>query len=69
MRQFALIEGIACENIRVLSIIAADILVDDNARHFERFLGQGLLFSAPHNLSEARYPRLNDWNDICRRFL
>ena len=29
MRQVALIEGIACENIRVLSMIAADFLIDD----------------------------------------
>ena len=41
------------------SIIAADFLIDDNAHHFERFKGQGLLFSAPHNLFESRYPRLS----------
>ena len=51
------------------SIIAADFLIDDNARHFERFKGQGLLFSAPHNLLESRYPRLDGWNDIRIRFL
>ena len=51
------------------SIIAADFLIDDNAHHFARFSGQGLLFSAPHNLLEARYPRLESWQDIHSRFL
>lgn len=51
------------------SIIAADFLIDDNARHFERFSGQGLLFSAPHNVFETRYPRLNSWQDVRMRFL
>jgi 5'(3')-deoxyribonucleotidase len=51
------------------SIIAADFLIDDNAHHFERFKGQGVLFSAPHNLFESRYPRLDSWNDIGIRFL
>lgn len=51
------------------SIIAADFLIDDNAHHFARFSGQGLLFSAPHNLFEARYPRLDSWQDIRSRFL
>ena len=50
-------------------VIAADFLIDDNARHFGRFKEQGLLFSAPHNLLESRYPRLDGWNDIRIRFL
>jgi 5'(3')-deoxyribonucleotidase len=51
------------------SIIAADYLIDDNASHFEKFSGQGLLFSAPHNIHELQYERLNDWHDIERRFI
>ena len=51
------------------SILAADFLIDDNAHHFARFGGEGLLFSAPHNAREARYARLHDWDDVARRFL
>ena len=51
------------------SIIAADFLIDDNAHHFERFGGQGILFSAPHNLHETRYPRVNTWVEVNDRFL
>lgn len=51
------------------SVIATDFLVDDSPRHFDRFAGQGFLFTAPHNLKEDRYPRLNDWADVRRQFL
>jgi len=50
-------------------VIAADYMIDDHARHFDGFLGQGLLFSAPHNIDEQRYPRLRDWREIETRFL
>jgi len=28
-------------------VIAADFLIDDSPRHFDRFTGQGFLFSKP----------------------
>jgi 5'(3')-deoxyribonucleotidase len=43
------------------SIINAAFLIDDNSRHFARFCGQGVLFSAPHNVGIHGYPRLNSW--------
>jgi 5'(3')-deoxyribonucleotidase len=46
------------------SILNADYLIDDNARHFERFAGEGILFSAPHNLHVQGYRRANGWRDI-----
>jgi 5'(3')-deoxyribonucleotidase len=46
------------------SIIDADYLIDDRARHFARFRGRPLLFSAPHNHGETRYPRVSSWNDV-----
>ena len=51
------------------SVIAADFLIDDSPRHFDRFAGQGFLFTAPHNRAETRYPRLHDWVDVRRQFL
>jgi 5'(3')-deoxyribonucleotidase/uncharacterized protein with PQ loop repeat len=45
-------------------IIDADYLIDDRARHFERFKGQGLLFAAPHNVAESCYPRVDSWKDV-----
>jgi 5'(3')-deoxyribonucleotidase len=46
------------------SVIDADYLIDDRARHFARFKGQPLLFSAPHNAGESRYPRVDSWHDV-----
>lgn len=39
------------------SVIDADYLIDDRSRHFANFKGRPLLFSAPHNAGETRYPR------------
>src|SRR4051794_19919335 len=46
------------------SIIDADYLIDDRARHFQRFKGRPVLFSAPHNAAESRYPRVNSWAEV-----
>jgi 5'(3')-deoxyribonucleotidase/uncharacterized protein with PQ loop repeat len=46
------------------SIVDADYLIDDRARHFARFKGRPLLFSAPHNAHERRYPRVNSWAEV-----
>jgi 5'-nucleotidase len=50
-------------------IVDADYLIDDRARHFERFKGRPLLFSAPHNAEETRYPRVNSWLEIRELFV
>ncbi len=46
------------------SILNADYLIDDNARHFERFRGEGILYSAPHNLRVEGYRRVHSWKDV-----
>lgn len=46
------------------SIIRADYLIDDNTRHFKGFQGEGLLFTANHNLNETGYVRLNGWLEV-----
>lgn len=51
------------------SIINADYLIDDNARHFERFSGQGILYTSPHNINEKGYIRVNNWQEVKNYFL
>jgi 5'(3')-deoxyribonucleotidase/uncharacterized protein with PQ loop repeat len=51
------------------SIVDADYLIDDRPRHFGRFKGGALLFSAPHNAGEMRYPRVDSWADVRRILL
>jgi 5'(3')-deoxyribonucleotidase/uncharacterized protein with PQ loop repeat len=46
------------------AIVDADFLIDDRSRHFERFKGHSLLFSAPHNATETRYRRVASWSDV-----
>ena len=45
-------------------IVDADYLIDDRARHFPGFKGRGLLYSAPHNAHETRYPRVSSWTEV-----
>jgi 5'(3')-deoxyribonucleotidase/uncharacterized protein with PQ loop repeat len=49
-------------------IVDADYLIDDRARHFARFKGKPVLFSAPHNALEARFPRVASWAEIEQLF-
>lgn len=51
------------------SIVHADYLIDDTPRHFLTFQGEGILFSAPHNLDTEGYRRVNNWLDVETFFL
>jgi 5'(3')-deoxyribonucleotidase len=51
------------------SIIHADYLIDDRSDNFKGFKGQGILFSAPHNLHEEGYLRVNSWKEVREYFL
>ena len=49
------------------SILRADVLIDDHARHFDGFSGAGLLFHALHNVNEDWPHRLSHWDDCDAR--
>jgi 5'(3')-deoxyribonucleotidase len=51
------------------SIVAADYLIDDNLRHLATFRGEGIVYTAPHNIHETRFRRVNNWQDVRRMFL
>lgn len=51
------------------SIIHADYLIDDSVRHFQNFSGQGILFTAAHNVNETGYVRVNNWQEVREYFL
>ncbi|MDX2303757.1 MAG: 5'(3')-deoxyribonucleotidase [Microscillaceae bacterium] len=46
------------------SIIRADYMIDDNGFNLDTFQGEGLLFTAPHNLHMQKYRRVNSWKEI-----
>lgn len=51
------------------NVVQADYLIDDSSRHFEGFVGQGILFSSPHNLAKVEEVRVNNWLDVRTYFL
>jgi len=50
------------------SILRADYLIDDLPRNLLRFEGQGLLYSAPHNLTATGFIRVDNWQDVADYF-
>jgi len=46
------------------TIVNADYLIDDQARHLRSFHGKGILFSAPHNWRETGCCRVESWEEI-----
>jgi 5'(3')-deoxyribonucleotidase len=51
------------------SILRADYLIDDNPRQLQRFEGEGILFSSPHNVGVKGYRRVKDWLEVEEMFL
>lgn len=51
------------------SIIKSDYLIDDHTFNLVNFAGKGILFSAPHNLEEKGFDRVENWQEIRERFL
>ena len=51
------------------SVIKANYMIDDNAFNLETFAGEGLLFTALHNMNEQNYRRVNSWSEIGEVFL
>jgi 5'(3')-deoxyribonucleotidase len=50
-------------------ILAADYLIDDHPKNFVTFRGEGILYTAPHNLKVTGYRRVADWLEVRRMFL
>ena len=50
------------------TIVDADYLIDDRPRHFAKFKGQALLFSAPHNAGATGYTRVASWKEVREHF-
>lgn len=52
------------------SIINADYIIDDHAKNLVNFTGkEAYMFTAPHNMKETRFKRLNNWKEVADRFL
>lgn len=49
-------------------ILRADYLIDDLPRNILHFEGQGLLYTAPHNVHETGFERVNNWREVADYF-
>jgi len=50
------------------SILRADFLIDDQPRNLLHFEGQGLLYTAPHNLTATGFIRVDNWQQVAEYF-
>jgi len=50
------------------TILRADYLIDDQPRNLARFEKQGLLYTAPHNLTATGFVRVNNWHEVAEYF-
>jgi 5'(3')-deoxyribonucleotidase len=50
------------------SILRADYLIDDLPKNLLLFEGQGLLYSAPHNLTATGFLRIDNWQQVDEYF-
>ena len=49
-------------------ILRADYLIDDLPKNLDRFEGQGLLYTAPHNLNATGFMRVENWDEVAQYF-
>jgi 5'(3')-deoxyribonucleotidase len=50
-------------------ILQADYLIDDMPYNLASFRGAGILFTAPHNIGNTDYRRVDTWQEIGEMFL
>jgi len=50
------------------SILRADYLIDDQPKNLLRFEGQGLLYTAPHNVDVTGFTRVDNWDEVAEYF-
>jgi 5'(3')-deoxyribonucleotidase len=46
------------------AVVYGDYMIDDLPRNLEKFNGEKLIFTAPHNTHVNGYKRVNDWLEV-----
>lgn len=46
------------------SVIRAEYMIDDKPSNLETFVGNQILYTAPHNLNEECFYRVNNWVEV-----
>ncbi len=50
------------------NLLKADVLIDDHDFNLSVFEGRAIIFTAPHNVNDAKYERLNNWLEARKLF-
>lgn len=46
------------------TIVQADYMIDDHVKNLQPFQGQGLMFTAPHNVHVTDFKRVDTWQEV-----
>ena len=46
------------------AVVYGDYMIDDLPHNLEKFNGEKLMFTAPHNLQHNHFRRVNDWKEV-----
>ena len=46
------------------AIVHGDYMIDDLPRNLEKFNGEKLIYTAPHNLQHNHFKRVNNWKEV-----
>jgi 5'-nucleotidase len=49
-------------------LLQADVLIDDHDFNLSVFPGRAIMFTAPHNVNDTKYERLNNWLEARKLF-
>ena len=50
-------------------MLNGDLLIDDRSLNLDKFQGNTLLYSSPHNIHENSHERVNSWKEIADKLL
>jgi len=51
------------------AVVHGDYMIDDLPHNLEKFNGEKLIFTAPHNTHITRFERVNNWREVETRLL
>lgn len=51
------------------AVVYGDYMIDDLPRNLEKFNGEKLIFTAPHNIHLNHFQRVNNWKEVGEKFL
>jgi 5'-nucleotidase len=51
------------------AVVHGDYMIDDLPHNLEKFNGEKIIYSAPHNMQYNHFQRVNNWKEIGEHFL